>query len=237
MIPIASEAPQCAAAKNKSNTTRRSPMAQLLHALNQPLTGLQCSMEVALACPRTREQYVRGLHDGLKLTERMRALVAAIREVADTEEEQTEEAQRTEPGTTDLRILLREAVEDLRPVGEAKNISIAMDLSSAAAVIKARRSDLSGAMFRLLDATLALANSGTALRIESGSGSSEGWFRIQWQTPREEEPPVLSQPELGLLIAQAQLERSGAEWLREATEDGERLTVRIPRILSAGGSF
>jgi signal transduction histidine kinase len=236
-MPIASEAPQNAAAKNMCKTTGRSPLAQLLHALNQPLTGLQCSMEVALACPRTSEQYVQGLRDGLELTERMRALVAAIREVADTEEDQTEAAQRTEPATTDLKNLLREAVEDLRPVGEAKNISIAMDLSSAGAVIKARRSDLSRVVFRLLDATLALANSGTALRIEAGAGSSEGWVRIQWQTPREERRSILSQAELGLLIAQARLERIGAEWLRKATEDGESLTVRLPRVLSAGGSF
>ena len=63
----------------------RGPLAQLLHALNQPLTGLQCSMEVALASPRTVEQYAQGLREGLELTERMRALVEAIREVADVD--------------------------------------------------------------------------------------------------------------------------------------------------------
>jgi hypothetical protein len=31
----------------------RSPLVQLLLALNQPLTGLQCSMEVALASGRS----------------------------------------------------------------------------------------------------------------------------------------------------------------------------------------
>ena len=36
-----------------AKTGKRSPLGQLLHALNQPLTGLQCSMEVALAVPRT----------------------------------------------------------------------------------------------------------------------------------------------------------------------------------------
>jgi hypothetical protein len=55
----------------------------LLHALNQPLTGLQCSMEVALASPRPIEYHVPRLREGLDLTERMRSLVDAIREVAD----------------------------------------------------------------------------------------------------------------------------------------------------------
>ncbi len=29
----------------------RSPLAHLLHALNQPLTGLECSLELAVAGP------------------------------------------------------------------------------------------------------------------------------------------------------------------------------------------
>jgi hypothetical protein len=43
-------------------------MEQLLHGLNQPLTGLQCSMEVALAAPRTVEYYTQRLREGLELT-------------------------------------------------------------------------------------------------------------------------------------------------------------------------
>ncbi len=66
-------------------TTGRSPLERLLHGLNQPLTGLQCSMEVALASPRSVEYYVERLRDGLALTERMRALVEAMREVVDVE--------------------------------------------------------------------------------------------------------------------------------------------------------
>ncbi len=84
MIPVVSRAaqpPQNAASSAKPGV--RSPLAELLHALNQPLTGLQCSMEVALAGPRTNEEYVQGLREGLVLTGRMRVLVEAIREVMD----------------------------------------------------------------------------------------------------------------------------------------------------------
>ena len=65
----------------------RSLLAHLIHALNQPLTGLQCSMEVALASPRQTEQYLNTLREGLTLTSRMRILVESIREVADQESE------------------------------------------------------------------------------------------------------------------------------------------------------
>ena len=99
-----------------------SPLAQLLHALNQPLTGLQCSMEVALAVSRTVAYYVERLREGLKLTERMRALVEAMREVTDGETEKTEP-----PEIIELQTLLREGLDDLRPVAEVRNIRIMLD--------------------------------------------------------------------------------------------------------------
>ena len=67
-------------------TPGRSPLQHLLHALNQPLTGLHCSLELALAGQRTSEQYVRTLSEGLELAGRMTILVAAIRELVDTEQ-------------------------------------------------------------------------------------------------------------------------------------------------------
>jgi signal transduction histidine kinase len=68
----------------------RNLLAHLLHALNQPLTGLQCSLELAAASPQRREEYVRTLREGLELTGRMRILVEAIRELADTQPSDTE---------------------------------------------------------------------------------------------------------------------------------------------------
>src|SRR5277367_1520624 len=64
----------------------RGALAYLLHALNQPLTGLQCSLELAVAGPRRPEQYVRTLQESLELTLRMRLLVEAIRELTDDQE-------------------------------------------------------------------------------------------------------------------------------------------------------
>ena len=100
-----------------AKTRIRRPLAQLLHALNEPLTGLQCAMEVALASSRTLEQYVLGLREGLELTARMRALVEAIREVTDGEEEKNEN-KNEEPETTGLKTVLREVLEGLQPVAE-----------------------------------------------------------------------------------------------------------------------
>jgi K+-sensing histidine kinase KdpD len=205
-------------------TVSPSPLEQLLHALNQPLTGLQCSMEVALTRPRTVEQYVQTLHQGLKLTECIRTLVEAIREVADIGEDQ---ASQTE--TTELATLVREAVETLSRVAHAKKVRIVLDFPySSLFVVTARKSPLGCVIFRLLDSTLSMAASGTSLRIETGSATNQVWVRIQWQAegPRSE----FSRPELGLLIAQVALKRVGAGWARQASDGVETLTVQLPRF-------
>jgi len=203
----------------------RSPLAQLLHALNQPLTGLQCGMEVALARPRTPEQYAAGLQEGLELTERMRALVEAIREVAEgLGESDDARAQNGEWETTELSAILRATVEDLKPVAESKSVSLGLECASSWAV-KVEPRGLTGVVFRLLESALSAAATGSEVRIE-GSAAGGEWLRVCW----EADPPrsALSRPELGLLIAQAGFERRGARWERTRTGKQEILTIRLP---------
>src|SRR5579863_8922683 len=107
-------------------TASRSPLQHLLHALNQPLTGLHCSLELALVGQRTPEQYVDAMREGLELTERMGVLVAAIREVVDLRGERQHDGSQPIPvgagygEVTALDGLLREAVGELQPVAKAK---------------------------------------------------------------------------------------------------------------------
>jgi hypothetical protein len=218
----------------------RSPLAQLLHALNQPLTGLQCSLEVALAAPRTREQYLQNLRDALTLTERMRPLAEGIRVVVDSSEKTMAMRTKEEPGggalsgdadAATLGTALRESAEELKPVAAIKNVTIAWavraDCDTPRRVEVSRQSSVTQGVFRLLESVLALASRSTLLRIEAGPAGDE-WFRIQWRTfPRDIHPP-LSLPELGLLIAQAQLEQSRVVWERRRTESDNIVTLRLP---------
>jgi hypothetical protein len=193
-------------------------------------------MEVALACPRTPEQYVHGLRDGLELTERMRALVEAIREVVDIEEERREERKEedSDPAeTTELKPLLQQTVDDLAPVAESKNVSLALECSEASPAVRAGRRGLASAVFRILESALSLAARGTELRIETGSAAGGAWLRIRWQAGPT--AFAFSRSELGLLVAQAGLERAGAEWQRERTENGETLTIRLAGAAGGGG--
>jgi signal transduction histidine kinase len=223
----------------------RSPLAQLLHALNQPLTGLQCSMEVALASPRTAEQYAQGLREGLELTERMRALVEAIREVSEVEPERNCNANRNNNGNgnnsrndeevqaVELRAVLREVVNDLAPVAEVNSVRVSLVESATAslalpATASPRR--LATDIFRTLESVLSLAARGTVLRIDA----DELGFQVRWQAAQP--PSDFSRPGLGLLVAQSGLERAGAAWQRERTEEFETVTVRLPGVLAVAGA-
>lgn len=221
----------------------RSPLERLLHALNQPLTGLQCAMEVALASPRSGEQYVQGLREGLQLTERMRALVETIREVVDGEERKArDQDQDQDQGleTIDLKGLLREVLEDLKPVAEAMGVRLTLDCSAASSLgLAAERERLGGVAFRCMESILSLADAGSALQIDAGDAGPEkiprekmrgGWIRLRWQA--RSPGPEFSRAELGMLVAQAGWERTGAKWERGRTENLETVTVRLPGHLA-----
>jgi hypothetical protein len=218
-------------AKSTPKPAARRPLAQLLHALNQPLTALQCSMEVALTSPRTLEQYIVGLRKGLELTERMRALVEAIREVTDGEEEQNKNGNKNsdeDAETTDLNSVLREVLEDLEPVAAAKKVRIGFDCAAASLAVKAGRRRLGTVVFRWVESALSLADRESALRVETSGAAGETWIRIRWKAARPQSE--FCRQELGMLVAQAGWERAGAQWERERREDLETVTVRLPGV-------
>lgn len=213
-----------AAAAPLSQRQDRSPLAQLLHALNQPLTGLQCSMEVALAAPRTVEQYRQGLRDGLELTARMRLLVDAIREVVDGQERTPGESE-----VLDLASVLRDTLSDLAPVAEQKRIRITV-CGSAAVWAEPRR--CAALLFQSLEAVISLAAVASELAITLGQDVDEpwAWLRIPWRG--EKANGRFSRAELAMLVAEAGWEAMGAEWRREPTDKGETVTIRLARAVA-----
>jgi hypothetical protein len=200
----------------------RSPLAHLLHALNQPLTGLQCSLELAVAGPRPAEQYVRTLHEGLELTGRMRILVEAIRELADTQPSDSDDA---EPVLLDA--LLRATADDLLPIAETKRVHLRLE-SPAPLPLRADRPYLTTLLFRFLESALSLARTGSDLQILATPEPAHVHLVVSWkQGPLPEHSPF-SRQELGLLIAQAGWERAGAEWTQTQAETTQTCTVRLP---------
>jgi hypothetical protein len=203
----------------------RTPLERLLHALNQPLTGLQCSLEVALAAPRTVEYYQQRLREGVELAERMRVLVEAIREVTQGESENENSA------ATDGGAVVREVVEGLELVAEAKKVRILIDSSSSFPLtVNLTWHRTTALLFRMIESALTLAQWGSEVRIQTRGLKSGGtkaaagavWIGMRWQGAPA---PEFSRPELGLLVAQAGWERAGARWGRERMDNSESITV------------
>jgi hypothetical protein len=201
----------------------RSPMAYLLHALNQPLTGLQCSLELSLVGPRTPEQYIGAMRDGLELTGRMRVLVEAIREVADAEQNDL-----TETEVVSLHDLLEQTTNELQPIAEAKNASISF-YSNAPLSVRAERNRLAAVVFRFLDAALSSTAWGSALRLTAASDRGHACISASWLDGTESpDHSPLSRQELGLLIARAGWKRAGAEWISERSGNTQTIKIRLP---------
>jgi signal transduction histidine kinase len=126
----------------------RGPLAHLLHALNQPLTGLQCGLELSLVGPQTAERYGTVVREALQLTARMRVLVEAIRELGGAEQD---ELNKTE--VVSLSSLLEQITEELLPVAEAKAATIVFRCESPL-MVRASQPRMASVVFRFLESAL-----------------------------------------------------------------------------------
>jgi signal transduction histidine kinase len=197
----------------------RSTLAHLLHALNQPLTGLQCSLELALSSPKRADQYVQTLRDGLDLTTRMRDLVAAIRELVDLQQ-----SERGEAETLLLDELFKETVADLLPIAESRQVNLQLEANTRLSV-RDEQLLLKTLTFRLLESALSLTRQGSDLQVSVGSDGGDALLTLSWNLGAPPEHSPFSRPELGLLIAQAGWEQVGGKWVQSRT--GQRQSCRI----------
>jgi signal transduction histidine kinase len=198
-------------------------MAYLLHALNQPLTGLQCSLELSLVGPRTPEQYIGAMREGLELIARMRILVEATRELADAEQNAVNESE-----VVSLHDLLEQTTNELQPVAESKNASINLH-GDGPLPVRAERDRLTGVVFHTLEAALSLAACGSALRIRAASDRGQACISVAWLEGTESpDHSPLSRPELGLLVAEAGWKRAGAEWISARPGNTQTVEIRLP---------
>lgn len=205
----------------------RTPLAHLLHALNQPLTGLQCSLELAVAGPRPADQYVRTLREGLELTGRMRILVEAIRELTDIQQMEQGEAV-----VFPIDDVLRQTIDDLLPVAESKGVHLPV-LIDGALPVRGDRHYMSSLMFRLLESVLTLAQDGTDVRLAATRHADRAVLAISWREARRPEHSPFSRPELGLLLAQVGWKQAGADWTCMQSKDGQTCTIRLPLASSS----
>jgi hypothetical protein len=214
---------QFAPAPSLSVPPGQNPLAHLLHALNQPLTGLQCSLELAAIGTRTPEQYANTLQEGLELTARMRFLVEALRELADSDSQQPETLE-----VLLLDSLIRETADDLRPVAETKQARIMLD-GNVSLPVRGSPQRLSSLVFRCLESALSLAEAGTTVQLAMRREYQRAFITLRWREGAQPPPhSPFSRPELGLLVASAGWKRAGGEWVNAWTESFHTVSIWLP---------
>jgi hypothetical protein len=138
MKPILARDPQ---------SEREQFVGDLFHALAQPLTGLRCSLEVALRKPAISAQESRcALEHALEATERLYQSVLFIRQLA--------EADRTPPlKRVRLDEVLLELHGEILPVAESLEVEMALPEADSTEVLAAAE-NVSRALFLVADFAL-----------------------------------------------------------------------------------
>jgi C4-dicarboxylate-specific signal transduction histidine kinase len=199
----------------------RDRLAHLLHALNQPLTGLQCSLELASSVPRSNEQQVRTLREGLALTARMRVLVEALRELVHSSE------MAEAICGSHLEVALADCVDQLRPVAAARGVEFEIATRDALPIL-ADSNRVATVLLRTITAALSLCQESSVLKIEAAAEGEAALVTVSWTPGLAPEFSPFSPPELGLLIAQAAWESSGGRWSELRKENRHICTLQRP---------
>jgi signal transduction histidine kinase len=69
-----------------SPETRREYLSEAFHSLSQPITALQCGLELAIAMPRSQKEYQRRIRDALQSTGSLREMMSALRELVEADD-------------------------------------------------------------------------------------------------------------------------------------------------------
>src|ERR1700722_20399139 len=207
--------------------SRFNPLAVLLHELNQPLTGLQCSLELATVGSRTPQQFLHAIRKGLDLVARMRMLVEAVREVADIGQ-----GGSLQPEAIALDFLVRNTVDELRPVAESREIHIDVDGNSFPRSCLVRLG-VAVTLFRVVDSILSLAAGDSVVRVHLRTLDQQAAVAISWMAEKiaanaETARLRLSPANLGLLVARACWESAGGQWNTKISPANHSLTLLLP---------
>jgi K+-sensing histidine kinase KdpD len=218
-------------------------VADLFHALSQPLTTLCCSLELTLQQTPTEKQYRESVTRALAQAEQVSWLATGIRELLDAAE-----------AAPDLEVLqmqaaVQDAVSDLLPVAELAGVRICyLPRSPGSVRFEARR--LRRGLFHLLSFVVGWGG-GAVVRIElSESGeqvvlalivSGEGIPREAMESA--ESPASLSDDalprdltrRLELGIARATFEAAGGSFSAVREVKSMIVEVRLPRVAAIRG--
>ena len=150
---------------------KRGFVSDVFHSLSQPLTALQCSLEIALIKPaETSEHYRAAINDALAMVKHVVDTSIFLREMADAECPGT-------PVRTDLRGLLARLVEEMAPLLESSGVRLRMEWKDEI-VCMVDSAKLEKALFLLMDQMRSEVTSQTDLQVACRRGPSHAEIEL-----------------------------------------------------------
>jgi signal transduction histidine kinase len=215
-------------ARNAASERQRL-IADVFHALSQPLTALHCSLELALYDRRPEGASRENLEAALGHAEKIAHLATGIRELLGAEDGGEELA------VISLGEYLREAVADLFPVAEVARVNLRLQCASACNIV-AEPKRLRQALFYLLESAISSAAAESVLEVEAGDPSDEVVALLTVERALNAGPGEDVEGEksrelgrrLGLAIAGRIVETAGGRLQMQESERQLRLRLRIP---------
>lgn len=211
---------------------QESLLPELLHALNQPLTSLRCSLEVTLLQPRDSDEYRRRLRESLKLTEDITVLASGIRELIEVEQP------IAQPRAVCFDKVLQFSVRELMPLAESEGVSMGT-LCTPSLIALGDEQQFSTAVIYLLSFLLNRSSKGEELNIQAKRDGEEialafelNKRNTQGSGSKVSAKPGAARAYLRLLVARRIFEVAGATVQVELDSKVVSIQIRFPRLSS-----
>lgn len=221
-----------AAASRESSVEDRELLADLFHALNQPLTSLRCCLELILQSPpgRLENRARRNLRLALHQAESIAWLTGRIRDVVEAGN-----PTGSQEGA-DLKDCLFETAADLLPMAEAARKRLWLDTGDSCPVnISPNR--LREAIFHLIEFGVGCARAGSEIKLVAGQNDQAAVLTLQFAagrvtktaaSNRQRLPARGLKGRLDLAIAQRIFESSGGRLEVHKQASHWSLEIRLP---------
>jgi hypothetical protein len=196
----------------------RAFVSDLFHAVSQPLTALECGLELSLRRDQSAAEFRARVETALVNAKLLHRRLLEARALQDA----------SEPGDThapvDLKGLVLQLHEDLLPV--ATSAQIKLDVKCEAATVHGNEARLRNGLFYLIEFLLRVCGSGQRVSIRAQRVSLtalEVSFRnsspARIETP--DSTPVAEPADLGLRIAQRTFRAAGGELVFTKNRTGQ----------------
>ena len=207
---------------------QESLLPELLHALNQPLTSLRCSLELTLLQPRDSEEYRRRLRESLKLTEDITVLTNGIRELLEVEKP------LLHPQRVSFDKDLQSAVRELLPLADSEGVTLSL-VCAPHLVILGDPQQISTAIVYLLGFLLNLAVKGEDITVQASAEGREIGFTLELARRAPDSDPKFhmrgaTRAYLRLMVARRIFEVGGGTVFVDRQSDRVTIRIRIPHI-------